>query len=371
MRGQLGTFLLASAPLKSNSDLGSAVSGGTSYGFGDLGAVFDKQIETWKFMDSGLIKAYASLPLIAVAICVIILIILCLLILRIHGLGNGIRFSAIDSELSNFQRLQRHDRSIIRRKKFMTKLVKAVNNVGLGMSEAREEYIGYNLKRAGIMGPSETQVMTPAEYNALIKLVQCIILAVSLVMCLRSTMIGLMVAFLGIMVVGKAPEMIIRGTVIQKDKAINKGFFSFYGNIHYNIIRASPTPIKVEVRNYATRDLSPEMAEFVNNVADTFDLYGEYVGSKYIASDYRELPNVGKLMRLIQQYYDGGDVVNDMIGFRQSLMLEKQMAVDEEGERVAEKCRRALIIVFIVLIQVVISTLANTLPDIMNFGSMI
>lgn len=353
-----------------NRNMGQAASsGGNSYGFGDLGAIFDKSNDTWQLMDAALIKLYAALPLIAIAICVIIVVILCLLILRIYGMGNGVTYGALEAEVANFQRLQKRDRAIIRKRKQLARLTKMVNGAGLGLGEARKEYLDYNLKRAGVMGPSGNQTMTADEYNALIKAAQAAMTVVGVLLCVKSVAVGVGVALLGCLAVGKIPEMMIRSTVVAKDKAIKKDFFSFYGNIHYNIIRTSPTPIKVVVRNYANRELTPEMAEFVNNVADTFDLYGEYLGSKYVALDYRELPDVGKLMRMIQQYYDGGDVVNDMKGFRASLMLEKQMAMDEEGQRIAEKCRRAMILVFIILFQIVISTLANTLPDLMNFGA--
>ena len=127
-----------------NRNMGQAASsGGNSYGFGDLGAIFDKSNDTWQFMDAALIKLYAALPLIAIAICVIIVVILCLLILRIYGMGNGVTYGALEAEVANFQRLQKRDRAIIRKRKQLARLTKMVNGAGLGLGEARKEYLDY------------------------------------------------------------------------------------------------------------------------------------------------------------------------------------------------------------------------------------
>lgn len=341
----------------------------SKYGFGDIFKIFDWSItEGWKRMNDSLIKLYASVPYLTVIICLLIFTILALLLLRIYGLGNGITYKAIDRELENFNRMKKRDRSLIWRRKVVTKLINRVESIGLGMGTAKAEYMSYNLKRAGIMASGGQKIMEPQEYNALIRLSQGICLIFGLLVMLNNSILGVGIILVGCALIGKIPEYLIRQTVIRKDAEIKKGFFKFYGDIHYNIIRNSPTALKTTVRNYAKMELSPAMEEFVNNIADLFDLYGEFEGSKYVALEYREIPDVGKLMRLIQQYYDGADVENDMKGFRQTLMLAKQMEMDRQGEKVEAFCRKALIIVLIILVQLVISTLLNTMPDLMNFG---
>ena len=111
------------------------------------------------------------------------------------------------------------------------------------------------------------------------------------------------------------------------------------------------------------------MVRFADTCADYIDIYGEAEGSTYIAKEYREIPDVTKLMRLIKQFNDGGDIKQDLIGFRDKLLLEKQMRMEDEQKKLVTKARLSFNILMIVLVQAILSAMAIYLPDLTNVGS--
>ena len=55
------------------------------------------------------------------------------------------------------------------------------------------------------------------------------------------------------------------------------------------------------------------MHRFVDCCIHYIDTYGEYEATKFITRQYREIPQVGKLMRLIRQANEGGDVRAELV----------------------------------------------------------
>lgn len=335
-----------------------------------LDFIGNKGEEAWYTMNESLIRQIDSLPLIKLGICLLIIFILVLIIFRILGLGQGIVYSGVEAELANINRLKKRDTYIIKRNKQLSKLTNIVEGLGLGVDKSRITYLEYNLKRAGVKNPGGQRTLTPQEYNAIIKGVMGVFIAMGLVLCLLNASIGLIVALLGIIVMNIAPDAILRDTVVRKDAVIRRNFFDFYGELHYPIVANEDEPLVKILRNYSRVDLIPEMKEFTNNVADLFDLHGEYEGTKYVSQEYKEIPEVSKLMRLIRQYHDGADVVNDMVGFREQLLLQQQMEIDKSCEKIIRKARSSFNLIYIILFQAIISAMAIYLPDLGNVSSL-
>ena len=66
---------------------------------------------------------------------------------------------------------------------------------------------------------------------------------------------------------------------------------------------------------------------------------------------------------------DGGDIKQDLIGFRDKLLLEKQMRMEDEQKKLVTKARLSFNILMIVLVQAILSAMAIYLPDLTNVGS--
>lgn len=326
--------------------------------------------EAWYNMNEALMAQIESLPMVKIGICCILLFVLIIIIFKLLGLGQGATFSGVEAELANINRLKKHDELIITRNKQLNFLTEKIESLGLGIDKSRISYLEYNLKRAGVKNPGGQRILTPQEYNAIIKGIMLAFVGTGVLLIPLNMMLALTVALLGIVSMSIIPDALLRDTVLNKDKIIKLNFFDFYGELHYPIVSDENEPLVKILRNYAKVDLVPEMREFTNNVADIFDLHGEYEGTKYVAQEYKEIPEVTKLMRLIRQYHDGADVVNDMMGFREQLMLEQQMQIDKACEKIIRKARSSFNLIYIILFQAILSAMAVYLPDLGNMGSL-
>lgn len=326
--------------------------------------------QTWETLNGDLINQIGALPLIKIGICILLLLILILIVFRILGLGNGLVYSGVDAEIANINNLRKLDAYIIKRNKQLSFITKFIENLGLGVDRSRISYLEYNLKRAGLKNPGGQRVLTPQEYNAIIKALILVFVCFGLLITLFSVTIGIIVIVLGVSFMSFVPDTILRDIVVRKDAVIRRNFFDFYGELHYPIVGNEGTPLVKILRNYAKVDLLPEMQEFTNDVADIFDLHGEYEGTKYVAQEYKEIPEVSKLMRLIRQYHDGADVVNDMMGFREQLLLQQQMQIDKFCDKIIRRARSSFYLIYIILFQAIISAMAIYLPDLGNIGSL-
>lgn len=326
--------------------------------------------QTWETLNGDLINQIGALPFIKIGICILLLLILILIVFRILGLGNGLVYSGVDAEIANINNLRKLDAYIIKRNKQLSFITKFIENLGLGVDRSRISYLEYNLKRAGLKNPGGQRVLTPQEYNAIIKALILVFVCFGLLITLFSVTIGIIVIVLGVSFMSFVPDTILRDIVVRKDAVIRRNFFDFYGELHYPIVGNEGTPLVKILRNYAKVDLLPEMQEFTNDVADIFDLHGEYEGTKYVAQEYKEIPEVSKLMRLIRQYHDGADVVNDMMGFREQLLLQQQMQIDKFCDKIIRRARSSFYLIYIILFQAIISAMAIYLPDLGNIGSL-
>lgn len=343
------------------------------YGFGDAKNYFNIfKVPDWSRMDTRLMLLYQLIPLFTLIIITLILIVLVLRILRVYGINSGIRQKAIEAELENFKWLQKRDKKIIRMNKLSLRMQRFVSSVGLNLSNSQKGFLEYNLARAKVKGLAGITNMTPEEYNAVIKVSQlCCALLGLLIAMLFSAPVGFGIMLIGCVLIGKVPIMIIRYDVRKTDEAIKLGFFGLYGEIHYTLLQNSDSSLKRIIRQYAKMDMPEAMKDFANDIADEFELYGDVGGARHIAQKYKEINEVSKLMRLIQQYSEGGEVNSDLIGFRQTLLVQRQLRAEKQSEKVVNTCRRAMIIIYIVLAQVAISTMLNVLPDLLNFKGLL
>jgi hypothetical protein len=330
----------------------------------------NKAEEAWYTMNEAFMNQLHAVPYVKLFVCFLILFILILIIFNLLGLGNGLTYGGVDAELANISRLKKRDAYIIKRNKQLARITDFIEGIGLGVDKGRISYLEYNLKRAGVKNPGGQRILTPQEYNAIIRSVMVVFVIAGCVLMLFNGMLGFLVALLGVVVMSVVPDALLRDTVLQKDRVIRLNFFDFYGELHYPIVGNEKEPLVKILRNYAKVDLVPEMREFTNNVADIFDLHGEYEGTKYVAQEYKEIPEVTKLMRLIKQYLDNADVVNDMNGFREQLLLQQQMQIDKACEKIIRKARSSFYIIYIILFQAILSAMLIYVPDLGNISSL-
>lgn len=355
------------------SDAGKVVDkGGRDYiGGGDVlkytGGAGDN---SWHYMNGPLITDFQNMGIVKAAICVGLIIICIILIMKMFGRRSLFRDKAIKEEIDNINNLRKQDAKIIRYNKLLSKTSKYVKKFGLDVGKSQEEYMEYNLKRAGVMAPGGQRVMTPNEFNALIKTGTGLTTILSiLLMLFVSVSFGTLILIGTLVCWAVLPMQLLRSTVAEKDGIIKDNFFSFYADIHYELKAGGRKSLTTVIRSYDTIAPNAEMAKFASNCADLMDLYTESEGTKYITQEYREIPEVGKLMRLIKQFNDNADISNDLDGFREQLLLVQQFNVDKHSAKLEEKARRSFSLIMVVLVQAILSAMMIYLPDLTNISS--
>jgi len=354
-------------PLLSSKTTGGDGSGSDTVGGGEiLQYVGQGEKEpTYKFMDNELIKQLTMLPWLKILIMVLLVIIAFLLIVKIFDIKSPFRGKAVTKELNYLEKIKKRDAAILQANNWIKRLTKIVENSPLSMSRANYDYMVYNLERANLRIPGGSRVMKPEEFNALIKVSEAVLIAAWLLLTIFvSAPIGMILIIATLAVLSSLPMMYIRGLVKQKDNEVVEHFADMYLMIHYVLLASAGTPLTSVLKSFDKTTNSDEMHRFVDCCVHYFDTYGEYQGTNYITKQYREIPQVAKLMRLIRQNNDGGDVRAELIGFRNELLSAKKYAIRKRMEKLVLNARRSFNILTPILIQAVISAMAIYFKDI-------
>lgn len=342
--------------------------GGQEYvGGGDILQYLFSEKWDWRNMDGALIDNLRKLGLYKVILCLLIIAIAIIIALRLMGIKSVKQSRGIRAEIDNIQSIRKRDKRILRYNKTLNYITLAIKSLGFGVSEVQREYLDYNIKRAGILAPGGMRTLTSDEYNAIVKIGSFITAVICLVvMIFINTSLGAVLLVLSVTLWMILPMRYIRALVMGKDKEIKNGFFDFYIEIHYILKDGGGAHLNRKARSFSKVVTSPEMAKFADTCADIWELYGDSLGSAKIAKEYREIPVVGKLMRLIQQFNDGANIQKDLEGFREQLLLEKQMKIEASQQKLIKKARRSFNILMLLLVQAVLSAMAIYLPDLGN-----
>ena len=166
-----------------------------------------------------------------------------------------------------------------------------------------------------------------------------------------------------IVMAANMPMMFVRQTVKAKDDEIRENFSDFYLMIHYVLLAGAKTPLASIMKSYAKTTDSKEMQSMVGVCVHFIDTYGEYEATRYISKAYREIPVMGKLMRLIRQANEGGDVEAELMGFRKELLDEKRYAIEKRMDKLIARARASFNLLMPILFQAVLSAMSIYLSD--------
>ena len=336
---------------------------------GTLGGGEILQIETdpnyeSPYFNQGAIKNFENYGAVKALIAVLLVILAVMTIMKILSIRSLFKDKAIQNELDNINAIRARDKQILLANKGLGKVTKLTKKAGLKVSSDSKDYISYNLKRAGVRVPGGARAMTPDEFNGCIKIGEVVMMTLSLVIMLfMNLLIGLVLFVLSIILLESLPMLLVRNKVHMRDAEIQDNFLNLYLMIHYELLTGGSTPIARTMRSYLKMAPPGEMIRFVDNCCTIFDTYGEYQGTQYVSKDYREIPEVCKLMRLIRQQQDGGDIKQELLGFRESLIDENAYKIERRSEKLIKKAKASFNILMIVLVQAVLSAMSLYLPD--------
>lgn len=351
--------------------MGDMTNGGTLGGGEILPFIGQDNHKGTQYIDWDMVRQFASIPFVKVLICFLLVAICAILIMRLFNIKTMRKGRGIMSEIGNVNDIKSRDKFILRSNKWLQNLTKFVQKTPFNAPLASKEYMQYNIKRAGIKVPGGFRHMSAEELNALVKVAAMILIGIGLLATVFiNSVIGIVLILATIVLTGVLPTQIIRSIVRDKDREIRENFSDFYLMLHYVLIIGGSTPLDKLMKSYAKTTDSAEMVRFVDNCVGHIDTNGEYNATTLIARDYREIAEVGKLMRLIKQMYDGADVKQELIGFREELIKEKKYLIEKKMNKLVKRASASFNILMIILVQAILSAMALYLPDISSIGTM-
>ena len=313
---------------------------------------------------------FDALPYVKFLIYVLIVIIAIICIVNLFKIKSPLKGKGVTRELDHMREVRRYDQSIIRKNKAIYNINKFIESTPLKLDKATKEYWQYNIDRLGLKTPGNTRDLLAEELHSLITFGNLLLMGISiLIMVLGNMAYGAVLALTVVILGGTLPSMIIRAKVKERDDEIVSNFADFYLMIHYTLIDGSGTPLVNVIKSYDKTTDSKEMHRFVNVCVHYIDTYGEYEATNYIARAYKEIPEINKLMRLIRQSNEGGNIKSELEGFRREILNTMRFNIEKRGEKQIAKARASFNILIPILIQAIISAMAIYLEDIMAVTS--
>lgn len=315
-------------------------------------------------LNDNLIRMFVALPYIKLVIYVLLVLVALIIIMKMFKIKSPFKGKAVRGQIAHMEAIRKRDVQIVRVNRFISNLTHLVEKSPFGLNKSYLDYWEYNVSRAGVKDPTGNRKLGPKEFHAFIILGQLIGIAVSvLVIVFVNSLLGWLLMLLVVVISNYMPMAVVRQIVKAKDGEIKKHFSDFYLMVHYVLLEGTSTPLSSVMKSYDKTTESDEMHKFIDVCLHNIDTYGEYEATRYIAKQYREIPEVSKLMRLIRQANQGGDIHMDLTGFRAELIKEKRYEISKKTDKLIKQARASFNILTVVLVQAILSAMSIYLPD--------
>lgn len=315
-------------------------------------------------LDENLIRLFGAIPYVKIVIYLLIALLGFIVLMKLLKIKSPFKGRAVKGQVAHLEAIRKRDAQIVRVNRFIIALTDIVEKSPFGMNKGHMDYWEYNISRAGVKDPTGSRKLSAKEFHAFIILGQFIGFAVSLlVIVLVNALLGWVMVLLVLILSNYMPLAVVRQVVKAKDGEIKKHFSDLYLMIHYVLLERTSTPLSSVMKSFDKTTESDEMHRFIDVCLHNIDTYGEYEATRYIAKQYREIPEVAKLMRLIRQSNQGGDIKMDLTGFRAELIKEKRYEITKKTDKLIKRAKASFNILTIVLVQAILSAMSIYLPD--------
>ena len=322
-------------------------------------------------MNENLISQYQSVEIIAFMAIALILVSVVLLMMRRYRVRSLTGGMAIYREFKNIKKVRKDEKRIIRFNEMLNILVNIISRTPFALTSRKEEYLEYNLRRIGLKSIDGETDLTPKQFNAMIQSAGIVAYAVSVIIAiLFNAAIGVFLLFASVLAVNVLPGLIISGAVTAKDDELRKYFFDLYLKIHNILYEDGKTPLAKVISAYA-KECGSDEVKYLADICDyNFSTYGEYAGAARVAEVYREMPEVRRLMNIIQEVNSGADVKLELDGFKKELFDKRFYEIEQIGKKRVERGNTAItVVVMIILGQIAISSFLIYFKDMFDLKS--
>ena len=308
---------------------------------------------------------FAVIPLLKYLTIILIIVIIVMIVIRTMRITVVRKGKGAEQQLKNIEKIRKKERHMIAVNTAINKITDTVEHSIFRISKAEAKELQYKIHRADIKTLDGRNLMRAETFNALRVVMKFILSAVGVIIILTVNItLGSMLVILALTATNTVTDIYIKTKVDAKDAEIKEHFTGFYLMLHYVLMRNPNAPLTPVIQSYDKTIDSDEMHKLVDICVHNFNTYGEYSGSTYVAEEYRGVNEVVKLMRLVRQAGSGGDIRSELDGFKRELINEEAYRADLKKKKALALADRAKIIVWILLVQGIISAMTIYLSDI-------
>ena len=309
-------------------------------------------------------ELYKYIPIVKTVALVLVLVIALILVSKVLNKKSTFSSKGIRSEIKYTKQIKRRDRKIVLVNSILRRVVSIIDKSPIRLNKSSLEYWEYNVSRADIKITEGFRSLKAKEFHAIKQALTVIVVIFNIFIAVFvSSIMGWATVIAAVVISAFLPMSIVRQIVINKDNEIRDNFTDFYLMIHHVLIKGSGVPLSNIMKQYQKTTESVAMHSFVDTCIHYIETYGEYEAASYIAKEYREVSEVAKLMRLIKQSNEGGNVHEELMGFRRELINKDKYDIQRRKERLVVKARVSFYLLVPILVQAIISAMSIYLPD--------
>lgn len=327
--------------------------------------------EAFSEMNINEINSQNNITIIRAISCVMLIVIATMLVFKCCSIKTTKRSKGALNALKSLKKIHKNDAKILYKKKQIRKITQLVENSPFKMMDANRKDLQYKLKRADIRDVDGVNIMKAETYHAIHTTQKVAIGIVAIIIALViNAPLGAMLLIFDIFGIDAILKLNLDTKVEEKDNEIKKNFASMYLMLHYELLRNSTTPIDGILKSWDKTTDSEEMHRFVDTCVHYISTYGDYNASTYIADEYKGIQQINKLMRMIRQAGDGGDIKSELMGFRQEVLNEEVYRMELKKKKSIALAQTASKMMMIVLVQAVVSAMIIFMQDFINAASL-
>lgn len=200
------------------------------------------------------------------------------------------------------------------------------------------------------------------EYNAISNSLVLIPMLLGVVTMAKSFSIGLGVVISSLIVGNAIKGIVLDVRVSHVTAEIESGFSDMYLSIHFSI-KDGTEPIEESLKAYLEGETKDRMREFIGKLLYYLETFGEYEGALRVAHEYRDMPKIAKMARLIRQSNEKADINMELEGFKESIITDKRNEAQKRADVIIMKAKASFNILLIILLQAILSAMAVYAKD--------
>lgn len=281
------------------------------------------------------------------------------------------RLQAVRNQIDNLKSVQRADARKLRQEKWMRRRTNFILLTPFRLSKDAEEELNYSLERLGVRVKYSESIMKANQFNGIYKTYMILSMIFSLIILVFfSSIFGLALLVASLILWSTVPNVYINSKVKLIDEEIANKFTNLYTMVYFSIINKTGEPLEKILKSFSFTTDSEEMQKFVDNCINEIETFGELEALDILRAKYSSVAQVDKMLRLMKQFHNGGDVLEEMHGFSNELLELQEYAIQKKTERIIEIGQASFNVLMVILFIALASAVGTFFPQLMSVKSL-